>query len=126
MDDKYYVAEVHAGSPEGFRVRFLRGSEHVVQLDDLKACSFLPGERVVVDWPWWGPWTCIVMTYDAEKRRVTLADGWGESREFPISDVWLAPRRVGNSRKARVVAALLVAATAGAAVGSWLTWWLAR
>ncbi len=124
-DDKYYVAEVRAASQEGFTVRFLRGSEHLVQLEDLKPCSFLPGERVVVDWPWWGTWTCFVMTYDVAGRRVTLSDGWGDSHQFPISDVWLAPRKVGNSRKARVVTALAVAAGTGAAVGSLLTLWLA-
>ncbi|MEQ1690426.1 MAG: hypothetical protein ABMA00_04025 [Gemmatimonas sp.] len=41
--------------------------------------AFLPGERVVVDWPWWGTWTCFVMSRDVEGRRVTLNDGWGDA-----------------------------------------------
>ncbi|MDP9178308.1 MAG: tudor domain-containing protein, partial [Gemmatimonadota bacterium] len=57
-DDKFYVAEVVSISTEGVRVRFLRGGEHLVTLDELKPCAFLPGERVVCNWPWWGPWTC--------------------------------------------------------------------
>src|SRR5262245_29566577 len=32
-DDRYYVAEIVAPTPEGFRVRFLRGGEHTVSLD---------------------------------------------------------------------------------------------
>ena len=125
-DDKYYVAEVLRASPEGFTVRFLRGSEHTVQLDDLRPCSFLPGERVVVNWPWWGPWTCTVLSYDMGARRVMVTDGWGETHDFPIGDVWLAPRKAHGSRRARLGAALAAAALAGAAIGSIVTSLFAR
>ena len=125
-DDKYYVAEVLRASSEGFMVRFLKGSEHTVQLDDLRPCSFLPGERVVVNWPWWGPWTCTVLSYDMDARRVTVSDGWGEIREFPIGEVWLAPRKAHGSRRARLGAALAAAALAGAAIGSIVTSLFAR
>ena len=120
-DDKFYVAEVVDGQDEDWRVRYLRGSEHTVSLDDMRPCSFLPGERVVVDWPWWGPWTCTVLSYDAAARRVTVSDGWAETREFRIADVWLAPRRPHGSRRNRVIATLIGVAAAGAAVGSALT-----
>ena len=120
-DDKYYVAEVLKASSEDFTVRFLRGSEHTVRLDDLRPCTFLPGERVVVNWPWWGPWTCTVLGYDMHERRITVTDGWGEIRDFPVSEVWLTQRTGSPSRKTRLWAALAVAAAAGAAIGSVLT-----
>jgi hypothetical protein len=74
-DGKYYVAEVLSISPDGVRVRFLRGSEHVVAHDEIRPCSFIPGERVVCYWPWWGPWPSKVMAYDASKQRVKVEDG---------------------------------------------------
>lgn len=119
-DDKYYVAEVVSAAPEGFTVRFLRGGQHTVQLDDLRPCSFLPGERVVVNWPWWGPWTCTVLSHDASERRIMVTDGWGETREFSIRDVWIAPRRKIGSRRNRLIGALLAAATAGVGLGAYL------
>lgn len=119
-DDKYYVAEVVSTTQERITVRFLRGGEHTVQLDDLRPCAFLPGERVVVNWPWWGPWTCTVLSYDASERRVTVTDGWGEIREFSIGDVWVAQRRKSGSRRGRLVGALLAAAAVGAALGAFL------
>ena len=56
-DSNAYAAEVVSVAEEGVRVRFLRGSEHVVTLDQLRPCSLIPGEKVVCNWPWWGPWT---------------------------------------------------------------------
>jgi hypothetical protein len=74
-DGKYYVAEVVSAAPESVRVRFLRGSAHTVTPSQLRPASFLPGERIVANWPWWGPWTCTVISYDAEKGKVRLSDG---------------------------------------------------
>lgn len=120
-DDKYYVAEVLQTSSHGHKVKFLRGGEHTLQTDDLRPCSFLPGERVVVNWPWWGPWTCTVLSYDVVERRITVTDGWGATRDFRIAEVWIAPRKARGSRRKRLWAALVGAAAAGAAIGSLLT-----
>jgi hypothetical protein len=122
-DGKFYVAEVLSTSDDGARVRFLRGAEHDVTLDQLRPCAFIPGERVTCYWPWWGPWTCTVMSYDRNKQRVKLSDGWGDSRNFPVSEVWLAPPKVSSSRnRARVSATLLgVGAGLGAIIGSIVT-----
>jgi hypothetical protein len=117
-DDKFYVAEVVAAAGDGCTVRFLRGSQHTVGLDELRPCSFLPGARVVCYWPWWGPWTCTVLSYDAAQRRITVTDGWGENRDFPIAEVWIAPHRITSSRRNRLIAALIGVGAAGAAVGS--------
>jgi hypothetical protein len=123
-DGKSYVAEVLATSPHGVRVRFLGGSEHMVTLDHIRPCSFIPGARVAVNWPWWGPWTCNVVSFDAHKQRVTLNDGWGSTKTFPISEVWLDPPRKPHARsgRARIYATLLGAgAGIGALVGSIIT-----
>ncbi|MDQ3697069.1 MAG: tudor domain-containing protein [Gemmatimonadota bacterium] len=128
-DGKFYVAEVLSISTDGVRVRFLRGSEHLVTLDQLRPCSFIPGERLVCNWPWWGPWTCTVVTYDAVKQRVKLSDGWGYTSTFPVAEVWLPPARKAEARgaRARVYATLIgTGAGLGALVGSIITALLMR
>lgn len=128
-DGKYYVAEVLAATPDEVRVRYLRGSEHTVALDEQRPCAFLPGERVVCHWPWWGPWTCTVISFDAEKGRIKVSDGWGETRSFPIAEVWLdAPRDHASRRgRARIYVTLLGAgAGLGAIIGSVITALLLR
>ncbi len=128
-DDKFYVAEVLSISTEGVRVRFLRGSEHLLTLDQLRPCAFLPGERVVCDWPWWGPWTCTVVAYDAVKQRVKLSDGWGYTKTFRVAEVWLPPEKRAEASWARTrVYATLIGAGAGlgALVGSIITALLMR
>jgi hypothetical protein len=128
-DGNFYVAEVLSISTEGVRVRFLRGSEHLVTLDQLRPCAFIPGERIVCDWPWWGPWNCTVVSYDAVAQRVKVNDGSGYTKTFPIADVWLAPPRNTGASKARTrVYVTLIGAGAGlgALVGSIITALLMR
>jgi hypothetical protein len=127
-DGRFYVAEVLSASDEGARVRFLRGSEHQLPMDELRPCAFIPGGRVTVDWPMWGTWTCTVVAYDAAKQRVKLSDGWGYTRTFPIADVWLAPVKTeATTARTRVYAMLLGAgAAAGALIGSIITALLLR
>ena len=121
-DGRLYVAEVLSAAEDGARVRFLRGGEHRVALDRLRQCGFLPGERVVCEWPWWGKWTCTVVAYDPAARRVKLSDGSGSTKSFPIADVWMtAPRLRTESTRARLYAALAGAVAAGAAIGSIIT-----
>ena len=117
-DGKFYVAEVLAAAPDEIRVRFLRGSEHTVTPDQLRPAAFLPGAKVQVHWPWWGPWTCSVISYDAAKATVKVSDGWGETKTFPVAEVWLnAPRApaVPGGGRARISARLI---GAGAAIGT--------
>jgi hypothetical protein len=128
-DGKYYVAEVMSISADTVRVRFLRGSEHVVAYDEVRSCSFIPGERVAVYWPWWGPWTCKVLAYDASKQRVKVDDGWGSTKTFPVAEVWqAAPRRleVRNPRTRMYVTLLGAGGGIGALIGSILTALLVR
>ncbi len=125
-DGKFYVAEVLSVSDESARVRFLRGSEHQLSLDALRPCAFMPGERVSCQWPMWGPWSCTVISYDAAKQRVKLSDGWGYTRTFPISQIWLAEPDTRRGRR-RLYATLLAAgAAAGAVIGSIITALLLR
>lgn len=129
-DGKFYVAEVLAISTEGVRVRFLRGSEHLVLPDELRPCSFIPGERVTCNWPWWGPWTCTVVAYHAASQYVELSDGWGSTETFPVADVWLTPPQktdVARGARRRVYLKLIGAgAGLGALVGSIITALLMR
>lgn len=127
-DGNFYVAEVLSITEGVARVRFLRGSEHSLTLDELRPCAFIPGERIACHWPMWGHWNGTVVAYDAVKQRVKLSDGWGSTRTFPVSEVWLAPARTGASApRRRVYATLLGAgAAAGALLGSIITALLMR
>ncbi len=128
-DGRSYVAEVLSIDADGARVRFLRGSEHLVTPDQLRPCSLVPGERVVCDWPWWGPWTCTVVRYDAVSQQVELSDGWGSTHACSLAEIWLAaPRNVGGARAARRRGLLLLATGAGvgALLGSIITALLMR
>jgi len=126
-DGKFYVAEVISVASDSARVRFMRGSEHTVTPEQMRPCSFLPGERVVVNWPWWGPWTCTVVSFDADKRKVKLYDGWGETRAFPIAEVWQAGKKAAKSGRWRVYLTTLSAgAGIGALIGSAITALLMR
>ena len=111
------------------RVRFLRGGEHTITPLEVRPCSFLPGERVVCPWPHWGPWTCTVLSYDATSQRIKVSDGWGDTQEFAIADVWLNPPRAaatGDKRTRLVVTLLAAGAALGATVGSIVTALLTR
>jgi len=128
-DEKFYVAEVLSSGPDGVRVKFLRGSEHTLAVDDLRPAAFLPGERVVCPWPMWGPWTCTVLSYDATARMINVSDGWGETRYFPISEVWLNRSKTDVSARPRArVSAVLIATGLGVGglLGSILTALLLR
>ncbi|MGQ0641581.1 MAG: hypothetical protein ACT4P6_12575 [Gemmatimonadaceae bacterium] len=127
-DGKFYVAEVLDVWDDGARVTFLGGGEHRVTLDQLRPCAFIPGERVVCNWPWWGAWTCTVVSYDEVKERVKLNDGWGYTKTFPVSEIWLAPEKANPAAARRRVYATLVGAGvgAGAIIGSIITALLLR
>jgi hypothetical protein len=121
-DGKFYLAQVLEASEEEAQVRFLRGSDHRLRLEDLRPGVFLPGERIGVNWPMWGPWTCTVVAYDAAKARVKLSDGWGSTRTFAVSEVWLAPPADVLSSRRRMHTVLLTGgALLGAVIGSLIT-----
>lgn len=128
-DGKFYIARVLSASADAIRVQFLRGGEHTLALTDLRPCSFVPGSRVVCPWPWWGPWTCTVLSYDADRQRIKVTDGWGETRGFPIADVWLdsARRPEQTSARTKLYITLLGSGVGiGALIGSLLTALLGR
>ena len=118
-DGKFYVARVVSVSEQDARVRFLRGSEHRVGIDQLRPCAFIPGERVACNWPGWGPWVCTVVAYDPDKQQVKLNDGWGFTKSFELSEVWLAPPKAELRARTRLHMTLLAAgAGVGALIGS--------
>ena len=121
-DDKFYAAHVLSPAEHGYRVRFLRGGEREVDADDLRACPFLPGDRVTCPWPGLGTWTGTVVSYDADNSVLTVYDGWAETATFAVRDVWVVPRSAERQRQKRIYAALLAGgAAAGAAVGALIT-----
>ena len=117
-DGKYYVAETLSVTEENVRVRFLRGSQHTVTLDQVRPAAFLPGERVVVNWPWWGPWTGPVTSYDAEKGTVKVSDGMGTTKTFPISEVWQTDRTAWGGKLRIAVTWLGIGVALGAVAGA--------
>lgn len=123
-DGRYYVADVVSISGDDIRVRFLRGSEHTVTPDQVRRCEFVPGQRVMCDWPWWGPWSCTVITFDPPSQYLKLSDRWGSSTTCHVSDVWIEPERKPNDRalRKRASATLIgLGAGVGALVGSIIT-----
>ena len=121
-DGKSFVAEVLSNDGGDIHIRFLRGGEGHVPVYELRPFNISPGERVVCDWPGWGPWTCIVVGYDPVARRVELSDRWGSKNTFPVSEVWMVPPRTGVGPRRRLYATLLATgAAAGALIGSVLT-----
>jgi hypothetical protein len=120
-DGKYYVAEVISAGADSIRVRYLRGSEHTVTPDQVRPCAFLPGEKVVANWPWWGPWTCTVIKYDAAKQKVKLSDGWGETKSFNIAEVWQSGRKPWSGRFRIAATWLSVGVGLGTILGAALT-----
>jgi hypothetical protein len=127
-DGKAYVADVISIEGDDVRVRFLRGSEHVVTLDQVKPCSLVPGQRVMHDWPWWGPWSCVVISYDAPAQYVKLSDRWGSTTTCHVADVWLEPerKRTNRSVRQRVYATMIGVGGLGAIIGSIITALLMR
>jgi hypothetical protein len=122
-NQKRYVAEVLEVDPDTVRVKFLRGSEHIVGADQVQPCSLIPGAKVMCEWPWWGPWRCTVIGYDPNRQRVKVSDGWGDTRSFPVAEIWMAPRgeedpaRIRKRIYSKVAAGLLLAGVLGALVG---------
>lgn len=125
-DGKFYVAEVVSGDEHSIRVQFLRGSEHTVTAEQLRPCSLLPGEKVIVNWPWWGPWKCTIVSFDAARQKVKLTDGWGYTKSFPIAEIWQNDRWVMSGKAELYAKWLGLGAAAGAAFGSAITWLLMR
>ncbi len=126
-DGHFYPARVVSVSDTSARVRFQRGTEHNLRLNELRPFAFIPGQRVVCLWPWWGWWTCDVVSYDEAGDELKVTDGWTE-RTFAAAEVRL-PKEKSRTRpewKARVTVWVLSAAAAGGAIGSLLTWLLTR
>jgi hypothetical protein len=116
-DGKFYAAEVLTSAEDTLRVRFLGGSEAHLPLEDLRSCILTPGARITCTWPKWGTWTCTIVSYDPENQRVKLNDGWGSTRWFPLSELWMATPRTTPARR-RMDAVLI---SSGAALGALIT-----
>jgi hypothetical protein len=124
VDNKFYVAEVLNGSGDELRVRYLRGGERTVAHTDFVPAEFLPGQKVVVNWPWWGEWNCSVVSYDSEFGEVTVNDGFDSIKTFPVAEIWLNKRKPASALTARRRAFLGIAGTSvaiGGALGALIT-----
>lgn len=121
--NKYHIATVKSRGHGETRVRYLRGGEQTIASDEVRPFSLIPGERVSVDWPMWGPWSCEVMSYDEPNGKVTLSDRWGSEKSFSISDVWLEPPSTSSGWGYALWFMLL---GGGAVIGSILTGIISR
>lgn len=120
-DGQHYLAHVLSVAENDAHVRYLRGGEHRVSIDALRLASFLPGEKVMCDWPWWGPAECSVVSYDAPRERVRLSDSWGYVETFPIAEVWLAPPHTVSPKRSQSLGWIIAgSATVGALLGATL------
>lgn len=130
-DGKFYVADVVSVQSDLLRVRFVRGGETSVRLADIQPCTFLPGSKVVCPWPNWGWWTCTVVSYNADKQKVKVTDGWGSHETFPISEVRLdppKPQRPGGPmpRMKFFLVSLGAGLATGGVLGGLITWLMMR
>jgi hypothetical protein len=128
-DGKFHLANVVSISGDDIRVSFLRGGERVVTADEVKPGSFVPGQRVMYHWPWWGPWSCEVISYHAPTGFLVLSDRWGSTTTCRAEDVWLEPQRETKaltSRKRAYVTLVGMSVGIGAVVGSLITALLMR
>jgi hypothetical protein len=124
-DGKFYVADVLGAEGDQLRVEFLRGGERLVAAEEVRRCSFLPGDRVTVDWPMWGVYTCTVVSYDDHYETVTLSDGWSEE-VFDIDKVWLEPPKSRDAMRLARLRNVVLIFLGGAAIGSIVTFFLTR
>jgi len=128
-DGKFHIANVVSISGDDIRVSFVRGGEQVVTADEVKPCSFVPGQRVMYHWPWWGPWSCEVVSYHAPTGFLMLSDRWGSTTTCRAEDVWLEPKKQANAltpRKRAYATLIGLSVGAGAIVGALITALLMR
>ena len=98
------------------RIRHFLGTEQTLGPDDVRPFSLAPGERVGVQWPHWGAWSCELVSYDAATDTVRLSDRWGSEKEFRLSDIWLEPPSRGGVGPALTWVALMGAGGVIAAI----------
>jgi len=126
-DGHFYVVDVLSCDERTAKVRFIKGGEHTVPITDLRPCSFLPGQKLVAKWPFWGWWPGDVVSYNAGKKRVKVTDGWTE-KTFSLGDIRMqppkAPRQNVHSRAYWFLFSL--GALAGGGIGTLITWLLMR
>ena len=128
-DGKFHIANVVSISGDDIRVSFVRGGEQVVSTDEVKPGSFVPGQRVMYHWPWWGPWSWEVVSYHAPTQFLMLSDRWGSTTTCRAEDVWLEPKKQTNpltSRKRAYATLVGLSVGAGAILGSLITGLLMR
>jgi hypothetical protein len=97
-DGKYHPATIVSQREGELRVRYLRGGEQPIPSDEVRPFALVPGDRVSVHWPMWGPWSCELMSYDEANGVVRLSDRWGSEQTFPVSEIWVeAPKASSGS-----------------------------
>jgi hypothetical protein len=127
VDKNFYVATVVDAVPGRVRVRFVSGGEETLSEVDLKPCNFMPGMKVVVQWPVWGWGKADVISYDAKKGRITASDGWSE-KKVKLSEIRLEPAKVKKANtRARLYWMLIgFGVVLGGPLGALITWLLMR
>jgi hypothetical protein len=129
-DGKFYAAQILNSQGHSIQLKFLNGGEHRLPLEDIRPLAIMPGQRLVCPWPNWGWWTCAVLSYDAENRRVRVTDNWGSEETFSLADVHMNPPREkssgGGGIRAKLAWMMLSCAGIGIAIGGLVTWLFMR
>jgi hypothetical protein len=86
----------------------------------VRPAGFLPGEKVMVDWPMWGPAECTIVAWDSPRQKLKVADSWGSVKTFPVAEVWRgAETTVVAGQRSRGVGWIIAASgTVGALIGA--------
>jgi hypothetical protein len=126
-DNNYYVAGVLEAASGRVKVRFLSGGENTLSEEHLRPCKFVPGMKVIVQWPLWGWYKGDVVSYDYKKKKIVVSDGWQE-KKLPISAVRLeADKKQGSNPRAKLYWTLITVGMAiGGPIGAAVTWLLMR
>ena len=113
-DGKFYVADVVSISTEGVACGFLRGSEHLVTLDELRPCAFIPasGSSATGRGGGRGPARVLPMTPPGSASSSATAR---DHQDVPVAEYWVAAPRTAEQRsRIRVYTTLIAATLAGA------------
>lgn len=92
-DGIMYVAQVVLAKSSVIKVRFSNGSELTLPDEKVVKADFQIGAKVQAFWPVHNWHMSTVIAFDKAEGTVKLADGWGFTKSFPLSEIRLPRQR---------------------------------